>query len=388
MLIELLYLIPLTIAFGELFSLLKLPKLLGYLIFALIYNFFFTRPLYLEYSTIITSFALGIILLKAGLGINIVDLKKIGFRALLLGVLPNFAEAILIMISTMLLLDFTFIEAGMTGFIISAVSPAVVVPSMIKLNEKKLGTDKNIPTLNLVAASFDDVVSLTMFGIFQTFYESSNFSTTLLLMAPLSIVLGAVVGVLAGLFINYISSDNKKISIIITIVTLVISVIFKLLLDEVHISSNIAIITLGIIINTSTYINKVYTKFSINKLWAVAQVFLFLTIGLLVDVSSIDGLFGIGVLVVSVGLLGRIALVYISLINSKYNTKEKLFIAFSNIPKATIQATIGSTPLLLGVGAGAEILTLSVVAVLITAPVGLILIDKTSSKLLNSNTKT
>ncbi len=383
MLIQLLYLIPLTVACGYLFSLLKLPKLLGYLIFALSYNFLFKSPLYLEYSSVITSFALGIILLKAGLGINTEDLKKIGFRALLLGTLPNLAEAAFIIIASMVLLDFSFVEAGMTGFIISAVSPAVVVPSMIKLNEKGLGTSKKIPTLNLVAASFDDVVSLTMFGIFLSFYESNTFSGSLLVLAPLSILFGIVVGILVGYLItNIIKNDNKYLNYLITGITLIIAILFKIFLDKIHISSNIAIITMGILVNASPNESKKYTKSIINKMWAVAQVFLFLTIGLLVDVNSINGLVGYGVLIVCIGLLGRLILVFISLIKSQYNNKEKIFIAFSNIPKATIQATIGSTPLLLGVPNGAEILTLSVISVLLTAPIGLLLIDKTSEKLL------
>ncbi len=383
MIIELLYLLPITIVVGYLFSLLKLPKLLGYLVFALTYNFLFKSPLYLEYSNVITSLALGIILLKAGLGININDLKKIGFRSLLLGTLPNFAESIFIMIVTMLLLDFTFVEAGMTGFIISAVSPAVVVPSMIKLNEKGLGTDKNIPTLNLVAASFDDVVSLTMFGIFQSFYENNSFSGGLLVLAPISIVMGALVGIFAGYLVTQIvKNNNKSLYGVITVLSLVIAITFKLFLDEIHISSNIAIITMGILINASTSLSKDYTKFTINKMWSVAQVFLFLTIGLLVDINSVDGLIGIGVLIVFIGLIGRLLLVFMCLINSEYNNKEKIFIGFSNIPKATIQATIGSTPMLMGVPNGANILTLSVIAVLITAPLGLLLIDKSSDKLL------
>ncbi len=384
MFLELLYLIPLTVISGYLFSLLKLPKLLGYLIFALSYNFLFKSPLYLEYSSIITSLALGIILLKAGLGINIADLKKIGFRALLLGTLPNLAEATFIMIASMLLLDFTFIEAGMTGFIISAVSPAVVVPSMIKLNERGLGTDKNIPTLNLVAASFDDVVSLTMFGIFQSFYESNTFSGGLLVLAPISIILGVFAGIAVGYLISNITkSTNKYQNYLVTTLTLFTAIIFKIYLDKIHISSNIAIITMGILVNASSTLNKEYTKFTVNKMWSVAQVFLFLTIGLLVDVNSVDGLVGVGFLIVFIGLIGRMLLVLISLIKSPFNNKERLFIAFSNIPKATIQATIGSAPLLLGVPRGADILTLSVISVLVTAPLGLLLIDKTSGKLLN-----
>ncbi len=384
MIIELLYLIPLTVACGYLFSIFKLPKLLGYLIFALSYNFLFESPLYLEYSDIITSFALGIILFKAGLGININDLKMIGFRALLLGTLPNLAEAAFIIVASMLLLDFTFVEAGMTGFIISAVSPAVVVPSMIKLNEKGLGTEKNIPTLNLVSASFDDVVSLTMFGIFQSFYESNSFSGGLLVFAPLSILLGVIIGLIAGYSIaKTVKTNSKYLNYLVTVVTLLIVILFKLFLDKIHISSNIAIITVGILVNTSQQLNRNYTKASVNKLWAVAQVFLFLTIGLLVDLDSVDGIAGVGVLIVFIGLVGRLSLVFISLIKSQYNSKERLFIAFSNIPKATIQATIGSAPLLLGVQNGANILTLSVISVLVTAPIGLLLIDKTSEKLLS-----
>ncbi len=383
MFFELLYLIPVTVLFGYIFSILKLPKLLGYLVFALLYNFLFKSPQYLEHSNVVTSLALGVILLKAGLGINIEDLKKIGLRSLLLGTLPNLAEATFIIIATMLFLDFTFVEAGMTGFIISAVSPAVVVPSMIKLNESGVCKNKSIPTLNLVAASFDDVVSLTMFGIFQSFYENNSFSGGLLLLAPLTIILGAITGGAIGyLFIKIFKSKNTYINILGTICTLGISILFKIYLDEIHISSYIAIITLGIFVNTSTAKNREYTKETINKSWTIAQVFLFLTIGLLVDINSVNGLVLTGILIIVIGLTGRTILVFISLIKSEYNSKERLFIAFSNIPKATIQATIGSTPLLIGVQNGSTILTLSVIAVLVTAPIGLLLIEKTSTKLL------
>jgi len=374
---------------GWLFNKIKLPKLLGYLFVGLVVGnvFDFDHFITTETIQIITGFALSIILLKAGLGIEKTVIKKIGFRVVLLGTIPNLIEGIILAVLSIVLFDFEVYEAFMFGFIISAVSPAVVIPSMTRLMDH--GYDKEMTTLNLASTSFDDVVSLTIFGVFLSIYLGTGNPTTLILLAPLKIVLGGVIGALIGYGIGKIMKATLclRYQVIQFVIIIIISLLLKQFGIYIFIIEMIAIMTLGYYINDTNKDLGVYIKRHTNTVWKFAQVLLFFMIGFLADISVIGTYLWIGILVIIIGLVGRIIGVNISFIKSSYSAKQKTFTVISNLPKATVQAVLGAVPLSYGVLHGNIILSLSALAIIFTAPIGLILIEIFGPKLLKKETE-
>ncbi len=369
---------------GILFNKLKLPRLLGYLLTGLVIGNFFAYDYLItdQVVKIITSFALSIILLKAGLGIEKAIIKKIGIRVLLLGTIPNIIEAFILTAVSFYFLNFGIYEAFMFGFIVSAVSPAVVIPSMTKLMDE--GYDKDVTTLNLAATSFDDVVSLTMFSVFLALYLGEGNSMSLLLLAPINIILGGIVGAVVGYglgnFLNH--TDNKKLQIAQFIFVIVISLLLKEYGHYIFIIEMIAIMTLGYNLNEANKDIGTYMKKYTNIVWTYAQVLLFFTIGFLADISIIGEYLIIGLGIIILGLLGRTLGVLIALHKSDFTNNQKVFSIIGNMPKATVQAVLGSVPLSYGVQNGNIILSLSALAIIVTAPIGLLLIEIYSPKLL------
>ena len=371
-------------AVGYMFNKLKLPRLLGYLLVGLVIGNFFDYD-YMINDTIVkfvTSFALSIILLKAGLGIEKAIIKKIGIRVILLGSIPNIIEAIVLTALSYYFLQFGIYEAFMFGFIISAVSPAVVIPSMTKLMDD--GYDKEVTTLNLAATSFDDVVSLTMFSVFLALYLGNGNTTTLLLLAPLNIILGGIVGAVIGYMLGRLlkSTTNIKIQIIQFVLVIGISLIIKQYGSYIFIIEMIAIMTLGYYINDTNKSLGIYLKKYTNTVWNYAQVFLFFIIGFLADLSLIGDYLLIGIGFIFLGLLGRTIGVIISLYKSDFTPSQKTFSIIGNMPKATVQAVLGAVPLSYSIANGDIILSLSALSIILTAPIGLLLIEIFSAKLL------
>ena len=371
-------------AVGYMFNKLKLPRLLGYLLVGLVIGNFFDYD-YMVNDTIVkfvTSFALSIILLKAGLGIEKAIIKKIGIRVILLGTIPNIIEAIVLTALSYYFLQFGIYEAFMFGFIISAVSPAVVIPSMTKLMDE--GYDKEVTTLNLAATSFDDVVSLTMFSVFLALYLGNGNTTTLLLLAPLNIILGGIVGAVIGYMLGRLlkSTTNIKIQIIQFVLVVGISLIIKQYGSYIFIIEMIAIMTLGYYINDTNKSLGIYLKKYTNTVWNYAQVFLFFIIGFLADLSLIGDYLLIGIGFIFLGLLGRTIGVIISLYKSDFTPSQKTFSIIGNMPKATVQAVLGAVPLSYSIANGDIILSLSALSIILTAPIGLLLIEIFSAKLL------
>ena len=374
----------LAYSMGIIFNKMKLPRLLGYLITGLIVGNFFNFDYLITDQTVkfVTSFALSIILLKAGLGIERAIIKKIGIRVLLLGTIPNIIEALVLTFISYYFLSFGIYEAFMFGFIISAVSPAIVIPSMTKLMDE--GYDKRVTTLNLAATSFDDVVSLTMFSVFLAMYLGNGNTMSLLLLAPLNILLGAIVGGVIGFGLGKLlkQTSSTKLQVAQFIIVIGISLLLKQYGHYIFIIEMIAIMTLGYYINDTNEKLGVYLKKHTNTIWTYAQVFLFFTIGFLADLSIIGDYLIIGIAIISLGLIGRTVGILISLHKSDFNYNQKVFSIIGNMPKATVQAVLGAVPLSYGIQNGDIILSLSALAIIVTAPIGLLLIEIYSVKLL------
>lgn len=324
MVLEITMIYTLSYIFGTLFSKLKLPKLLAYLLLGIGFQYIpWFQGDFLAYKKTITTVALSIILLKAGLGIDKITLKIIGKKAIKLGTIPNLLEAITVGLLGYFLLDFTIIEAGLLGFIISPVSPAVVIPSMMKLKEKGYNRS-GIPVLNLASASIDDVLSVLLFSLFLFLY------------------LGRVEGT--------------------HVITILMPILYILIMLTGYLLHNRPLPKL---------------RKTVKMSWSVAQVLLFFLIGSIVNIETMVHLGFISAGIVIVGLVMRVLTVHFILKNSFFNNRERLFCMIANTPKATVQASLGALPLLYGVPGGEIILAMSTFSILMTAPLGLILIEKT-----------
>lgn len=374
---------------GLIMNKIKLPSLLGMLLLGIIIGPHGTNlihPTIIQLSPELRKMALIIILLRAGLGLNKNALKQIGSTAIKMSFIPGVIEGLTIMFIATKLLGFSYIQGGILGFIIAAVSPAVVVPQMIKLKEKKLGEDKHISTLILAGASVDDVVAITIYTSFMALYFGKDINLIgQLVMIPVSIIFGVFFGICIGLILNklfntYKFRDTKKIIILIGI-----SVIFNYIETKFQVATLIGIMTIGFIILEKSEQLGVRLSAKLNKVWILAEIVLFVLIGAEVDISVVSDNWIIGAIIIIVGLIFRSVGVIIATKSTNLNIKEKLFCIIAYWPKATVQAAIGAVPLSMGVVSGEVILTIAVEAILITAPLGAILIHLTAPKLLKKS---
>jgi len=375
---------------NALFKKLKLPGLLGMLILGMIVGPYALNWLdadILNLSGDLRKIALIIILLRAGLGISRNDMNKVGFTAIKLSCIPGIFEGFTIAFISVKLLGFTFIEGGILGFIIAAVSPAVIVPQMLEYMEKKLGTDKGIPSLILAGASADDVFAITIFGTFLGLYSGKNVNIGYkILSIPLSIFLGIMLGVVIGLimvrlFKRFNIRDTNK-TLLILGVAILLTVIENTLKDKIEIAGLLGIMTVGFIIleKLPEIAGRLAMKF--NKIWLFAEILLFVLVGAQVNIKvAMDAGFK-GLLIILIGLIGRSIGVIISTARTNLNIKERIFCAISYVPKATVQAAIGAIPLSLGIPSGDIILAIAVLSILVTAPLGAIAIKASAKKLL------
>ena len=382
---------------GELSKKVRLPKLVGYLITGIVLGPYVLNMVdltVLDLSGELRNSALIIILIRAGLSLNLDDLKKVGRPALLLSLVPATMEIIGYAIFTPLLFNVNVVEALVIGAVLAAVSPAVVVPRMVKLIDEGYGTKKGIPQLLLAASSLDDVYVIVLFTTYLGFLQEGNIAVMDFVNIPVSIVLGILLGgivgwVLAKVF-NYLKREGNPLSVIYQTM-IVLSTAFILyglestLSSVVAISGLIAVMSMGIALmmfidSKHTEGDKISTAF--DALWAPAQILLFALVGSAVDIRyMVDaGLFAI--LIILVGLAFRSTGVFISLLGTNLNIKEKFFVFISYLPKATVQAAIGGVPLAAGLSVGPLALSISVVGILLTAPLGAFLMDYTYEKLL------
>jgi len=374
---------------SQLFIKLKLPGIIGMLLSGIILGPFvldLIDPSILTLSADLRQIALIVILIRAGLSLDLEDLKKVGRPALLLSFIPASIEMVAVIIFAPLFFGISYLDAAIMGAIIAAVSPAVVVPRMIKLMESGYGKEKKIPQLIMAGASIDDVYVIVIFTSLIQVYQGSTVSLLTFLFIPISIILGVFLGILSGLvlssfFKKFHMRDTLKVLIIFSIGFLFI-VLEKTIYGFLPISGLVGIMALGgtILKKHMVLAKRLVGKF--EKIWVIAEIMLFVLVGAAVDISVIANVGLFALLLIVISMVFRMFGVFISLIKTRLNQKEKLFVGISYAPKATVQAAIGAIPLSLGISSGNLILTVAVLAIIITAPFGAILMDKTYKKLL------
>lgn len=382
--------IILGIISSKLFEKLKLPGLLGMLILGVLLGPYVTNiisPDILRVSPELRKIALIIILLRAGLGIKKDTLNKVGIPALKMSCIPGIFEGLSIMFVASYILGITKVEAGMLGFIIAAVSPAVVVPPMLNFISRGKGEKKGIPTIILAGASIDDVFAITIFSTFLGLYGGKGINITKkILDIPISIFIGVAIGtvvgiVLTAIFKKYHIRDTKKTLILIAsaIILTGIEDIFK---NIVPIASLLGVMTIGFVLleKHSKVANKISIKLS--KVWVIAEILLFVLVGAQVNIFVAVNSGVLGLIIISLGLVARSIGVLVSLMGTNLNAKERLFCVISYIPKATVQAAMGAVPLAAGVKSGELILAIAVLSIIITSPLGAIGIKIGGEKLL------
>lgn len=369
--------------FSFLFTKMKLPGLLGMILVGIAlgpHALNLIDASILDISADLRQIALVIILTRAGLSLNLTDLKRIGRPAVLMCFLPALVEMVGTIFFAPMLLGITYIESAVMGSVIAAVSPAVVVPRMIKLIDEGYGKDKSIPQLILAGASVDDVFVIVVFTVLTAFASTGEITGTSFLQIPLSIILGILLGVIVGLclvffFKNVHIRDSVKVMIILSISFLLLEIENRLE-SVVPVSGLLAIMSMGITFNQKYNVLSKRLSVKYNKLWLCAEVFLFVLVGIAVDIKYAFAAGVASVVVVMLALVFRMSGVFLSLIKTDLNKKERFFCMLSYTPKATVQAAIGTIPLAMGLDCGSIVLTVAVISILITAPFGAICIDK------------
>lgn len=374
---------------GWIFSKLRLPSLLGMVAVGIILSphaLDLIDESILGISSELRQIALVIILTRAGLSLDISDLKKVGRPAALMSFVPACVEILGTVILAPMLLGVTILEAAIMGSVIAAVSPAVVVPRMIRLIEEGYGTNKKIPQMILAGASVDDVFVIVVFTVFTALASTGEVSVTSFTKIPISIVLGIILGGCIGMFLVIFFKkchmrDSIKILIILSVSFLILEV-ENILQGYVPVSGLLAIMSMGIIIKQKYDVLALRLSAKYNKLWLGAEVFLFVLVGATVNLRYVASAGISAILLILVALLFRMVGVVVSLIKTDLSKRERLFCMVAYTPKATVQAAIGAIPLSMGLECGNMVLTVAVLSILITAPFGAICVDNLYKKLL------
>lgn len=375
---------------GYLFEKIKIPKIVFYIFLGIILGPSLLNVIskdLLNISSYLRQIALVIILTRSGLSLDVKKLKEIGRSAILMCFLPATFEIIAVCIFAPIILNISIFESLLLGSVLAAVSPAIVVPRMIKLQNEGYGKKNHVCELIMAGASCDDIYVIVLFYSFKSLVSSSSINFQSFLQIPISIIMGIICGIVFAVGLIFIL---KKFSISTPIkVGLLLGISFLLLEIEtllkqyISISALLAIIVMGIMIlkflpNQAKEIQKSY-----NSLWNIFELLLFSLVGMAIDVKyafSKEGL--LILLLIIVALLFRSIGVICCLIATKFSFKEKIFILFSYLPKATVQASIGAIALNEGLSCGLIILVAAVISILFTAPLGAILMDNTYKKLL------
>lgn len=377
---------------GWIFSKIKLPSLLGMVIVGIILSPHALNLIdesILGISGELRQIALVIILTRAGLSLDISDLKKVGRPAVLMCFVPACAEILGTVVLAPMLLGVTILEAAIIGSVIAAVSPAVVVPRMIRLIDEGYGKNKSIPQLILAGASVDDVFVIVVFTAFTALASTGEMSVTSFIKIPISIVLGIIFGGCIGMllvlfFKKYHMRDSVKILILLSVSFLILEVENRLQ-GFIPVSGLLAVMSMGIIIKQKYDVLALRLSVKYNKLWLGAEVFLFVLVGATVNLRYVVSAGVSAILLILGALLFRMVGVAISLIKTDLSKRERLFCMVAYTPKATVQAAIGAIPLSMGLECGNVVLTVAVLSILITAPFGAICVDNLYKKLLEKN---
>lgn len=377
---------------GWLCQKIKLPSLLGMLVTGIVLGPYVLNLLdenILGISAELRKIALIIILTRAGLGLDLSGLKKIGRPAVLMCFVPASFEVIGMILLAPKLMGISVLEAAIMGAVLAAVSPAVVVPRMVKLLDEGYGVKEGIPQLILAGASVDDVYVIVLFSTFVGMMQGEGASVIDFINIPVSIFLGIAIGLLFGTLIAYYFKkvhirDTSKVLIILSISFLLV-VIEDNLTTSITFSALIAIMFIGIGLQRKR--EEIAKRISVKygKLWVAAEVFLFVLVGATVNIGYL-GKVGMKALVVIIGALAlRMFGVFVCLLGTSLKRKERLFAMMAYTPKATVQAAIGGIPLSLGFACGDTVLTVAVLAIVLTAPLGAFAIDLSYKKLLNKS---
>lgn len=380
--------------FGALFQKLHLPPLLGMLIVGIVlgpYALNWLDDSLLSISADLRQIALIIILTRAGLNLNISDLKKVGRPAILMCFLPACFEILGMLVLAPPLLHISYLDAAIMGAVVGAVSPAVIVPKMLRLMEEGYGTEKSIPQLILAGASVDDVFVIVLFSSFTGLAKGESFSPWRFAEIPISILLGVLLGAALGLALAFFFQkvhvrDSVKVLLLLSFSFLLVA-LEDALEGFVPISGLIAVMSLGIALQRKRDIVARRLSLKFSKLWVAAELLLFVLVGATVDLHYAYAAGLPAVILIFGVLLFRMAGVWVCLFKTKLLFKERLFCVLAYMPKATVQAAIGSVPLSMGLSCGNIVLTVAVLAILITAPLGAFLIDLTYKKLLSRDEK-
>lgn len=375
---------------------LKLPRIIGILAGGILLGPYALNLLdvsILSISADLRQMALVIILIKAGLSLNIEDLKKVGRPALLMSFLPAVFEILTFVLIAPFVLRINRIEAAIMGAVLGAVSPAVVVPRMVQLMEEGYGTNKSIPQLILAGASLDDVFVIVLFSTFVSMGQGSGVQIMDFVNIPGSIVLGILFGAGVGFalawFFDFNHSHQRTVRnsvkvIIVLGISFLLLAVEKWLEDIIPLSGLLAVMSMALVLAMRSDSNVTYRlQEKYGKLWLAAEIILFVLVGAAVDIRyTLQA--GIGaVLMISIGLVFRCVGVYLCMLGTQLDWKERLYCMIAYLPKATVQAAIGSVPLSLGLPCGNIVLSVAVLSILITAPLGAIGMDLTYKKLLS-----
>ena len=378
----------LGMALGWLCKKVRLPGLVGMIATGMIlgpYGLGWLDSSILDISSQLRRIALIIILLRAGLSLNLEDLKKAGRPAILMCFVPACFEVTGMIILAPILLGVSRLDAAIMGAVVGAVSPAVIVPRMIKLTEEGWGTKKSIPQLILAGASVDDVV-IVLFSAFTGIALGDGVSAASFVKVPFSVLFGGVAGFAVGYVLSLYFErvhirDTAKVMILLSISFLLVTAEDRFG-ETVPFSGLLAVMGMGIALKRKRAVVAVRLSSKFNKLWVMAEIMLFVLVGATVDLHYAASA-GIAAVVLILGvLIFRMAGVWCCMLGTNLNKKERIFCMFAYMPKATVQAAIGGMPLAMGLSCGNIVLTVAVLSILITAPLGAFLIDATYRKLL------
>lgn len=373
----------------------KIPRIIGMLVTGILLGpcvLNWLSESILGISSELRQMALIIILLKAGLSLNLADLKKVGRPALMMSCVPASFEILAFVIFAPAILHISRVEAAVMGAVLGAVSPAVVIPRMVQLMETKYGTDQRIPQMIMAGASCDDIFVIVLFSTFTNMAQGGSAHVADFINIPVSILLGIALGAVAGyglsLFFetayakeHYVRNSMKV--ILILGMSFFLMSVETWLKGKVSVSGLLAVVSMAAVIRIKC-IPKVSKRLSekFGKLWIAAEVILFVLVGAAVDIRYTMQAGIAAVLMIFVGLMFRAVGVSLCMLGTKLNKKERLFCVIAYLPKATVQAAIGSVPLAMGLPCGQIVLSVAVLAILITAPLGAAGMDLTYDKLL------
>ena len=388
MLTNLGFVLLLGLVLGTLATKLRLPSLVGMLLAGILLGpcvLNVLSPSLLGISADLRQLALVIILTRAGLSLDLDDLRRAGRPAILMCFLPATFEVLGMVVLAPRLLGVSTLDAAITGAVVGAVSPAVIVPRMLKLMEEGYGVKKGIPQMVLAGASVDDVFVIVLFTSFTGMAQGGSFSPTALVGVPVSIVLGAALGLLIGFvlakfFERFHMRDSVKVVILLSLAFLLVALEDVI---PVPFSGLLAVLGAGLGLRRWRLVVAQRLTAKFGKLWVAAEIMLFVLVGAEVDLNYAAAA-GLAAVATVLGVLCFRALgVLLCVAGSKLDKKERLFTVLAYLPKATVQAAIGGVPLAMGLSCGQIVLTVAVIAILVTAPLGAFAIDFSYRKLLH-----